>query len=220
MTGEIPTNLKEKYLSNPLTNLKTLVLSNNQLTGQIPSALGDLIGLEWLYVGNNQLTGCIPESLTHVPTNDLSAYDLPLCATAAKPLRRVTELDALVAFYTATNGANWKRNDNWLTDTPMGQWHGVSTDESGRVTALNLAENGLSGALPPELGQLSHLTELNLRRSPSPTWRPSEEIEFVRQSLGRTDTVFNWRPHEPEEVKCLSEQSAQRRDTARNRQPH
>ena len=67
---------------------------------------------------------------------------------------------ALVAFYNATGGPNWTNNSGWLTDAPVGQWHGVSTNDSGRVTTLGLAdERQLSGELPAELGNLTALYE-------------------------------------------------------------
>ena len=46
-----------------LSNLQWLYLNDNQLTGQIPSALGNLTGLTHLYLANNQFTGCIPNEL-------------------------------------------------------------------------------------------------------------------------------------------------------------
>ena len=39
-------------------------------------------------------------------------------------------------------------DDNWLTDAPLGEWHGVTTDAGGRVTVLYLDDNGLSGLDP------------------------------------------------------------------------
>ena len=44
-----------------------------------------------------------------------------------------TDRDVLVAFYHATNGPNWLNSGNWLSDKPLGAWHGVTTDNSGRV---------------------------------------------------------------------------------------
>lgn len=70
--------------------------------------------------------------------------------------------DALIAFYNATNGDDWHDNDNWLSDAPLGEWHGVLVDANGRVVRLSLSENGLLGTIPPELGNLSHLEELYL----------------------------------------------------------
>ena len=69
----------------------------------------------------------------------------------------------MVALYNATNGADWRRNDNWLTDAPVGEWYGVTTDVSGRVTVLKIVDNRLSGEIPVELGSLANLEVLNLR---------------------------------------------------------
>ena len=67
-----------------------------------------------------------------------------------------------VALYNATGGENWDVNYNWLSDAPLGEWHGVTTNDDGRVIALGLGDKGLSGEIPPELGSLSNLTTLHL----------------------------------------------------------
>ncbi len=69
---------------------------------------------------------------------------------------------ALVALYNATGGVNWVYNDKWLSDEPLGRWHGVGTDDNGRVTRLSLDSNQLSGEIPAELGSLANLTYLSL----------------------------------------------------------
>ncbi len=73
----------------------------------------------------------------------------------------------LVALYNATNGPKWRKNDNWLTNKPLAQWHGVDTDGSGRVSRVNLpgrrdnrgnwTRHGLKGTIPAELGRLDKL---------------------------------------------------------------
>ena len=80
--------------------------------------------------------------------------------------------DALVALYNATDGANWTDNTNWLSDEPLGDWHGVTTDDQGRVTELDFRGNQLSGTIPPELGNLSSLTELSLVYDPTDRRNP------------------------------------------------
>ncbi len=73
-----------------------------------------------------------------------------------------TDRAALVALSEATGGAGWTNNANWLTIRHIGQWHGITVDNGGRVTALELAENGLSGAIPASLGSLANLERLEL----------------------------------------------------------
>ena len=54
---------------------------------------------------------------------------------------------ALIDFYEATNGPNWKRNDNWITSNPLDDWYGVTTDSDGVVVGLDLENNGLEGRI-------------------------------------------------------------------------
>ena len=67
----------------------------------------------------------------------------------------------MVALYEATDGANWTKSENWLTDAPTGTWYGVFTDGSGRVTHIFLESNELSGPLP-DLSAFTSLTTLDL----------------------------------------------------------
>ena len=73
-----------------------------------------------------------------------------------------TARDALVTLYNATSGDNWANNDNWLSDKPLGEWHGVDVDDSGGVVRLSLSFNELAGPIPAELGNLSNLETLYL----------------------------------------------------------
>ena len=130
-----------------------LDLDDNRLTGEIPAALDSLSALESLHLSSNELTGCVPEGLWYVPDNDFDQLGLPFCTV---------DKSALVALYNATDGPDWTNNTNWLTDAPMGQWHGVATDVSGRVTHLDLDNNGLMGQIPHELDNLDKLDMLFL----------------------------------------------------------
>lgn len=52
---------------------------------------------------------------------------------------------------------------NWSTNTSVCNWFGVTcSPRHRRVTALNLAYMGLLGTIPPELGNLSFLSLLNV----------------------------------------------------------
>ncbi|MYB98433.1 MAG: hypothetical protein F4X60_07755, partial [Gemmatimonadetes bacterium] len=68
---------------------------------------------------------------------------------------------ALVAFFEAAGGSGWTRRTNWLTEAPVKDWHGVLALEDGRVSGLKLDDNGLAGSVPPELGDMIGLRQLD-----------------------------------------------------------
>ena len=83
-------------------------------------------------------------------------------ATPATLQDETTGRAALVALYNATDGARWKDNTNWLSEAPVGEWHGVTTDTGGHVTEVSLYDNQLTGPIPAELGNLPGLQSLIL----------------------------------------------------------
>ncbi len=68
----------------------------------------------------------------------------------------------LTAFYHATGGPSWTNNANWLSEAHIKKWHDVTTDADGRVIALDLGDNRLSGELPLALTNLAKLSTLLL----------------------------------------------------------
>ena len=127
-------------------------------------------GLHWLAVLGMLLIaaalaacGSDAPAITGAPASN-GAMSTPR-ATPKPPLAQTsteTDREALVAFYNATDGPNWVNNENWLSDAPIGEWNGVTTDGSGRVIELSFFGNQLSGEIPPELGNLSNLAWLAL----------------------------------------------------------
>ena len=100
---------------------------------------------------------------TMAPTDTLTPEPTP--ATAEDGVGVASDRAALVALYNATEGGSWITRTNWLSGRPLDEWHGVTTDSDGRVTALNLSSNSLYGALPAALGGLSNLTGLWLQHN-------------------------------------------------------
>ena len=124
----------------------SLYLADNQLTGEIPQALGQLNNLKYLDLGYNQLTGLIPGTLGQL--DSLQVLDLgynQLTGTIPKTLGQLNNLQVL------------DLTDNQLTGTipkTLGQLDSLQS--------LNLTDNQLTGEIPQALGQLNNLQHLNL----------------------------------------------------------
>ena len=158
-----------------------LDLSGNRLSGEIPSVLSDLAKLTALdLAGNGDLSGRLPGSLTALTSlDDLRLQGTEVCAPmdgafqgwlggitnkggVVDCVADSADWAPLVALYNATDGPSWEYRTNWLSNRPLGDWHGVSTDTNGRVTGLGLSRNRLSGQIPSELSGLTSLAELFL----------------------------------------------------------
>ena len=140
LTGAIPS-----WLGN-LSNLAELWLSNNQLTGAIPSSLGNLSNLTYLGLGGNQLTGAIPSSLGNL--SNLTYLGLggnQLTGAIPSSLGSLSNLT-----YLGLGG-------NQLTGAIPSSLGNLSN-----LTVLSLNDNQLTGKIPAELGGLENLEVLYL----------------------------------------------------------
>ena len=143
LTGIIPTELGD------LANLEHLSLSRNQLTGAIPAELGDLANLERLSLHSNQLTGAIPTEL-----GDLANLQGLWLHTNRLTGIIPTELDSIASL-------------RWLS-LSRNQLTGAIPTELGNLANLEwlqLSHNQLTGAIPAELGDLVNLERLYLSRN-------------------------------------------------------
>ena len=73
--------------------------------------------------------------------------------------------EALIAFYNETGGPGWTNRSNWVSNTPIGTWYGVSADDDGRVVGLRLRDNNLSGSIPADLRHLGEMKIMNWVRT-------------------------------------------------------
>jgi hypothetical protein len=71
-----------------------------------------------------------------------------------------TDSLALVALYQQTAGAAWTNRTNWLTGR-VGTWQGI-TETGGQITAVNLANNRLTGPVPDAFADMAALHSVNL----------------------------------------------------------
>ena len=106
-------------------------------------------------------TGGGDEAGPGAPTATVTPTPTATPIPTPEPPEVAADRAALVALYHATGGDNWLDSTNWLTDAPLGEWHGVTTDSDGRVIDLELLV-GMRGPVPPELGALTRLERLYL----------------------------------------------------------
>ena len=91
----------------------------------------------------------------------LSATAAAISATAAATVRS-QDRNNLIDLLNSAGGGDWTNRENWDSDEPVGTWYGVEANADGRVTTLRLSDNGLSGRLPADLGDIAFLTELHV----------------------------------------------------------
>ena len=68
----------------------------------------------------------------------------------------------LLDLYEALGGTGWTNAGNWGTDAPVDTWYGITTDSEGRITEIDLSNNGLTGGIPPGIGLIQTLEVLDL----------------------------------------------------------
>ncbi len=176
-TGVIPPEI------GALTKLRFLSLHKNQLSGHLPVELAALSSLQQFYLAGNRLNGSIPSAFLQLEqlekfhwlendglcaprTAEFTAWRTVNDRDFQGPYCNRADLAALKQLYRATDGANWIHSTGWLTDATLDEWYGVSTDSLGRVTSLNLTNNGLRGHLPQILGDLDQLSVLKVSDNP------------------------------------------------------
>ena len=84
--------------------------------------------------------------------------------------------ETLIAIYNTGDGDNWKDSDarDWLSNKPIGEWVGVTTNDEGRVTILSIWNQGMTGEIPLEIADLTHLQQLSLGHNQLTGEIPSE----------------------------------------------
>ena len=175
LSGSIPPELGD------LTSARTFGLEKNDLSGELPPKLATPPYLTLLNVRDNLLRGPVPDNFPgssldefsfSVPASRNVQLCLPGTADFVAWVARIgvtgprycnaSDRTALKNLYELTSGADWIDSSGWLSGPALGEWHGVEADRLGRVTALDLTGNGLSGQLPSQLGRLSAMSELKI----------------------------------------------------------
>ncbi len=143
------------YFSDPDNDLLTFAATSSD-ADTLAASVSD--STAWLAPGE---AGSATLTVTAGDPGGLTATQT-LTVTVVASTGPQSDQAALAALYDETGGPSWTISTNWKTEAPLGEWHGVTTDDAGRVTRLELTENALAGPLPAALGSLSSLESLDL----------------------------------------------------------
>lgn len=168
LTGPIPNVLSQ------CSNLTTLDLRNNKLSGTVPRWIGMLVNLQALLLAGNNLHGQIPHELCQL--QDIDILDLSYNHLSGDILTCFSNMSFGIRNITKDN---YGLNDYfWMITYGYLQEIYADTDQvqvlvknqylsyAGRIrrlmSGLDLSCNNLSGIIPLELGELTHVQALNL----------------------------------------------------------
>jgi len=140
LQGEIPSEIGQ------LLGLRELILADNNLIGSIPSEIGQLSSLLTLQLASNDLSGNIPGSLGDL--DNLTGLVFSYNDFSGVLPDSLGDLDSILYLYLNQN--------NFSGNIP------VSLGNLGTLFLLDLSQNNLIGGIPMELGQLSNLRTLDL----------------------------------------------------------
>lgn len=131
------------------SNVITLILNLDNLSGRIPPSLSNLQSLNTLTLDGNKLTDTIPASLGNMP--NLISLELPnnlLTGTIPASLGNLSKLSALELGYN--------------------QLSGTIPDSLGNLKlngAFDLSHNQLTGSIPPALGTYKSMAQMLLNNN-------------------------------------------------------
>ncbi len=147
-----------------------LYLSNNSLSGAIPTEIGNLTNLTHLYLSSNSLSGAIPTEIGNLTNlTHLGLYSNSLSGAIPTEIGNLTNLTWLTLSGNSLSGSIPTEIGNLTNLTHLylssNSLSGAIPTEIGNLTNLThlgLYSNSLSGAIPTEIGNLTNLTWLNL----------------------------------------------------------
>ena len=162
-----------------LDKLARLKVNNNNLSGMLPTELSAASSLEQLAASANHFSGTIPISYADLTNarmvdwhnnDDLCAPGIAALLEWNKRLERShgpwchsPDSIALADFYYQAGGPGWHESQGWLAPGPLDHWHGITEiDSLGRVTAIDLRQNGLYGTLSSAIGTMHALRVLRI----------------------------------------------------------
>lgn len=140
LSGPLPSELGN------LKELRELALPNNHISGSIPEEIWNLSSMEWLSLANNELSGSISKEIGRlINLVDLSLWNNSLTGKIPAEINKLKKLRSLSLGYNQLTGE-------------IPKWLGSLSN----LRYLHLGHNDLNGIIPSEIGELGNLKGLDL----------------------------------------------------------
>ncbi|KAM3392866.1 hypothetical protein ACQJBY_013815 [Aegilops geniculata] len=174
-----------------LTQISVLLLSRNNFQGQISSNLCNLQHLSIIDISNNILSGSIPPCIGGIPFGSLDdAYEYDGWPSGGSSTYELGDygVDSLYSSEYDLSG---------FTFTTKGNPYTYGRNFFMSMSGIDFSANMLSGEIPKEIGNLSHIKSLNLSNNlftgPIPTtFANMSEIESLDLSKNMLNGSIPW----------------------------
>lgn len=166
---QLPNNQMKKVGSQRITALKkleTLDLSQNLITGPIPTWFGQLTLSDYIQLGDNPFSGPIPGEICNIRgLKRMLIYDTQVTALPST-IANCATLTELVLF-----------NNKIAGSLP------VNLAKLKKLQRISLKQNKMTGTLPREIGDIATLTEFDIGNNKFTGSIPPNYGPFVEDEL-------------------------------------
>jgi len=142
-------NVDNLYLVGNLHSPITIELSNNNLSGPIPTSIGNMVNLEFLLLDRNKLSGSIPSTIANLSKlRYLSLFQNYLNGKIPIEMNRLIALESLQL-----------ANNNFVGHLP----HNICV--GGKLAKFSASNNYFTGHIPKSLKNCSSLIRVRLQEN-------------------------------------------------------
>ena len=183
LDGIIPSTLWDLY------DLEILNLNSNDLEGEIPSSISNLVDLHTLNLSNNNFNGELPFEICTLTDASIIVSDNQFCPIYPQCIvEEFTDLNSNGQYDEGEPYIDYDGDDQY--DNNIGEQDISNCSSSncadGEVelwgicyniqttTVIDLSSSGLSGSIPPTIGELTNLYSLSLQNNNLSGEIPSE----------------------------------------------
>ncbi|MCK6681169.1 MAG: hypothetical protein L6R30_01970 [Thermoanaerobaculia bacterium] len=181
------------------TNVTSLNLNANGLSGTLPSTIGDLTAIQYLRLNSNALTGSLPASISNLSALiEFEAAGNSLSGSIPSGIGGKPSLQLLVLSGNQFSGSIppeiWGLTNLQILALAANQLTGTIDAGVGNLTNLQelyLRYNFLSGPIPTEIGNLTSLQFLSLDGNSLVSPIPTSMTNLTALVAGGLDISFN-----------------------------